>query len=116
MKLLFLCSSNINRSRTAETLFREKFPEYEIRSAGLNEKSCRDNGTTFATEAMLEAADRVFVMEEKHIGWITKATGERFRAKLVNLDIPDIYRYMDAALLDVLETKIKDGILPPPVD
>lgn len=110
MKLLFLCSSNINRSKTAETYFREIYPEHTFQSAGLNEKSCRDNGTNFATETMLETADRIFVMEEKHREWIEKATGSRFTHKLVNLDIPDVYRYMDDALQDVLAEKMKDHL------
>lgn len=105
MKILFLCSSNINRSKTAETFFREHYPQHTFASAGLNEKSCRDNGTVFATESMLEAADRIFVMEDKHLWWIVNATGNRFAHKLANLEIPDIYRYMDEALLEVLRRK-----------
>lgn len=99
MNILFLCSSNINRSKTAETYFRAHYPEHTFKSAGLNEKSCRDNGTNFATESMLAEADRIYVMEEKHRQWIEKATGNRFSAKIIVLDIPDIYQYMDAALV-----------------
>lgn len=99
MHFLFLCSSNINRSKTAETFFREKYPLHTFQSAGLNEKSCRDNGTNFATEHMLEAADRIFVMEEKHREWIEKATGTRFSAKITVLHIPDEFQYMDAGLI-----------------
>lgn len=102
MKLLFLCSSNINRSKTAETFFREQYPQHSFASAGLNEKSCRDNGTNFATEHMLKAADRIFVMEEKHREWIEKATGTRFSAKITVLHILDIYQYMDASLTALL--------------
>jgi predicted protein tyrosine phosphatase len=110
MNILFLCSSNINRSKTAETFFRELYPQHTFASAGLNEKSCRDNNTTFATESMLEKADRIFVMEDKHLWWIVNATGNRFALKLVNLEIPDVYRYMDESLLDVLRIKMKDHL------
>lgn len=40
MKILFLCTANIQRSRTAEDHFRENYPEHSYKSAGLSEKYC----------------------------------------------------------------------------
>src|SRR4029079_18854150 len=58
-RILFLCTANVDRSRTAEDLYRDD-PRYEVRSAGL---------APFATRVLdrdlLAWADRVFVMDEE---------------------------------------------------
>ena len=103
MNVLFLCTANLNRSRTAEVHFGAKDPANFYRSAGLSEKECRRNGTTLCTVAMLEWADVVFVMEDAHVRRIEQYTAQRFLNKIINLDIPDIYSFGDAALIEQLE-------------
>ena len=57
--ILFVCTANIDRSRTAEDLYRDD-PRFEVRSAGT-----APFATTPLTRELLEWADRVFVMSEK---------------------------------------------------
>jgi len=58
-RILFVCTANVDRSRTAEDLYRGD-PRYEVRSAGV---------APFATvpvdRELLRWADRVFVMSER---------------------------------------------------
>ncbi len=103
MKVLFLCTANLNRSKTAEVHFSAKDPAKKYRSAGLSEKECRRNHTTLCTEEMLLWADLVFVMEESHIRRIEQYTEQRFLRKIINLDIQDIYKFMEPALIEELE-------------
>jgi predicted protein tyrosine phosphatase len=57
--ILFVCTANVDRSRTAEDLYRED-PRYEVRSAGT-----APFAKTPLTRELMEWADRVFVMSER---------------------------------------------------
>lgn len=103
MNVLFLCTANLNRSKTAEVHFSAKDPAHVYRSAGLSEKECSRNGTTLCTEAMLAWAEVIFVMEDSHARRIEEYTGQRFLKKVVNLDIPDVYKFGETALIEKLE-------------
>jgi len=97
-KVLFICAQNINRSKTAERVFRN---EYYTRSAGLyNPKP--------VTKRQLEWADVVIVMEEAHRKEIGLLYPELYlKKKIIVLDIPDNYRYMQPELVKMLEKNIK---------
>lgn len=103
MNILFLCTANLNRSATAEAHFAAKYPAHTYRSAGLSEKECRRNGTTLCTEDMMKWADVIFVMENSHIHRIEQYTDQRFLKKIINLDIPDVFKFGEAALIEQLE-------------
>src|SRR3989338_3112710 len=103
MNILFLCTANLNRSKTAEVHFAAKESSHVYRSAGLSEKECHRNQTTLCTETMLEQADLIFVMEDSHIRRIEQYTEQRFLKKIINLDIQDIYKFMEPALIEQLE-------------
>ncbi len=100
-KLLFLCSRNLWRSPTAEALFKDH-PRYEARSAGT------ENGARIKlTAGHLGWADLIFCMEKKHAARVN----ERFAAELgdkplVILRVPDDYRFMDPALVDLLQSEL----------
>ena len=99
--VLFICSQNRLRSPTAEQLFAQR-PDIEVASAGTNS----DADTPLSPE-LVEWADVIFVMEKIHR---TKLQ-QRFRASLkskrvVCLDIPDKYGFMDQALVRLLETRV----------
>ncbi|HEV7500347.1 MAG TPA: protein tyrosine phosphatase [Vicinamibacteria bacterium] len=57
--ILFICTANVDRSRTAEDLYRDD-PRYDVRSAGT-----APFATTPVTRDLLQWADRVFVMCER---------------------------------------------------
>ena len=105
-KFLFICSANKDRSKTAEDYFSEKFPEIEFISAGTNRKICEQEGTNPLTEDMLEWAEKVFVMEEKHRQWIKTNIKGKYDHKISVLGIPDIYVYGGKNLIDILRQKI----------
>ena len=102
MKILFLCTANIQRSRTAEDLFREEMPQHVYRSAGLSEKECKRNHTTLCTEEMLVWADKVYVFEQMHLERIQAHTDDKYIDKIHCLDIEDVYQYMQPELIILL--------------
>jgi predicted protein tyrosine phosphatase len=75
-KVLFVCTGNVDRSRTAEDLYAED-PRYEVRSAGT---------APFAkaplTRELVAWADRIFVMCER----------EDAHESLIRMRFPDVKR------------------------
>lgn len=108
MNILFLCTANKNSSKTAEVYFSEKYPQYDIRSAGLSIKLCTKEKSTLATIEMLEWADKIFVMEDMHIERINQNSAINFDEKLVNIDIPDIYKFMEEELIMLLQKRVNE--------
>jgi predicted protein tyrosine phosphatase len=106
MKILFICSANKQRSKTAEDYFAVKFPEHEFLSAGTNLKICRKEGTIELTEDLLKWSDKVYVMEKKHLDQIQKHIDSKYYSKITVLHIPDFYKYYDADLTTILEERI----------
>jgi len=106
MNVLFVCSANKLRSRTADDYFSAKYPDINFQSAGTNHKTCRKEGTTLLEEEMLEWADVVYVMENKHKNEIGKHVGSKYNKKIVILYIPDDYDYYQRELIQLLENRI----------
>lgn len=100
-KLLFLCSQNKLRSPTAEAVFCE-YPGFKVESAGLD----RTAENPVSTEA-IEWADIIFVMEKSHKSKLSKNFQPFLKGKrVICLDIPDEYEYMQADLIDLLKRKV----------
>jgi predicted protein tyrosine phosphatase len=106
LKILFVCSANKQRSKTAEDYFASKYSSHDFLSAGTNAKICRKEGTTELTEDLLIWAEVVYVMEQRHLDQIQKHTGSTYYSKVRVLHIPDVYKYYDASLIDVLKEKV----------
>ncbi|BBW90867.1 hypothetical protein PS1M3_09540 [Pseudoalteromonas sp. PS1M3] len=106
MNILFLCTSNINRSRTAQELFSALDNGNIYKSAGLSKKYVSKAGTTLCTEDMLDWADKIYVFEKKQIDRIRKHTGEKNLHKISNLDIEDKYQYFQRELVLLLLQKL----------
>lgn len=107
MKILFLCTSNKNRSKTAEKVFSEMTP-HDVASAGLSAKYCEKEQGVLCTESMLKDADIVYVFEEAHLERIQQHTGSKYTNKIVNLGIDDVYTFMDDSLIELLQSKCAD--------
>lgn len=105
-KILFVCSANKQRSITASDYFSEKLATFEFDSAGTNHKICKKEGTQLLTESLMEWADLVLVMEEKHRRVITENGGSHFGKKIKVLAIPDRYKYYQNELIELLEAKV----------
>jgi len=96
--VLFICSRNEWRSRTAETLFRNS-QQMSVKSAGTS-KTARIR----VSRSLIDWSEIIFVMEPKHRTILQDQFGEALMGKrLIVLDIPDEYRYMDEDLVRELE-------------
>ena len=101
MNILFICSRNKWRSPTAETIYKN-YSELNVKSAG-TEPSARIKITAKA----IIWADLIFVMEKKHKQRIQeKFSFEIANKKIINLDIPDDYQYMDPELIEEIKSKV----------
>ncbi len=110
-QLLFVCSQNRWRSLTAERLF-DGHPHRLARSAG-TEPGARVR----VAAGHLGWADVVFVMEKKHADRLRAKFGEALRGKpVINLRIPDDYRFQDPALVALLRERLRDYLPKNPPD
>lgn len=100
MNVLFICSQNRLRSPTAEQIFSSE-SGLEVTSAGLNNDA--ENPTTSEVVAW---ADVVFVMERAQRTKLQKRFKKHLRARVICLDIPDNYEFMDEELVRLLKTKV----------
>lgn len=101
MNLLFLCSQNKRRSLTAEKLF-DGFKGHSARSAGTE-----NNARIKVTAGLIGWADVVFCMEKKHLRRIREKFAEELNdKKIVCLNIPDDYEFMDEELQELLLSEV----------
>lgn len=106
-RILFICSRNRWRSPTAEQVFSER-ANIECSSAGLS-----PDAENPLTPELVEWAQTIFVMERIHRAKLAS----QFKAHLADkrvicLDIPDKYKFMDPALVKLLRAKVT-RFLPP---
>ena len=102
-KLLFVCTENIQRSRTAEDLYKDD-SRFEVKSAGVSVAA-----TQPLTRKLLEWADYIYVMEESHKQYIHDEYPDIYKKKRIRcLYIDDIYYYMDAKLVAIIKEKMSD--------
>jgi predicted protein tyrosine phosphatase len=108
-KILFVCTANVDRSRTAEDLYKDD-PRFEVRSAGT---------APFANNPvdreLLRWADRIFVMSEREDGHQSLL---RFRfpdvhRPVVDLDIEDRWRRGHPELVRRLLKALRSHLGPP---
>lgn len=100
-KLLFLCSKNKLRSPTAEAVFCD-VDGWQVASAGIS----RDAEVRVSVED-IEWADIIFVMEKVHKRKLAENFGGVIKnQKVISLDIPDDYAYMDELLVELLQSKV----------
>ena len=101
MHVLFICSRNRLRSPTAEHVF-ASWPGIETASAGLS-----PDADVPVTPELLDWANLIFVVERRHRSKLTTTFGSHLKAqRLVCLDIPDDYEFMDPALVELLKTRV----------
>ncbi len=99
-RVLFLCSRPRLRSPTAAAVFAH-WPDLEVDSAGL-----ADDAETPLSADQLAWADLVVVMEGAHRRRLQARHGAHLRGKrVVCLDIPDRYDYMQPELVELLLRK-----------
>jgi predicted protein tyrosine phosphatase len=100
-KVLFICSQNRLRSPTAEHVFSNR-SGFEVASAGLN-----PDAETPVCSGLLEWCDVIFVMEKTHRNKLSKKFRAHLKGKrVICLDIPDEFEFMDPSLIRLLEAKV----------
>lgn len=93
--ILFVCTANVDRSRTAEDLYRHD-PRFDVRSAGT-----APFAKTPLTRELLLWADRVFVMcerEDRHRTLIKMRFPDLDRP-VIDLDVEDRWHRGDPELI-----------------
>jgi predicted protein tyrosine phosphatase len=100
-RALFICTQNRLRSPTAEPVF-ATWPGVETDSAGVG----NDADVPLSPE-QLAWAEIVFVMEKAHRNRLSAKFQRHLNGKrIVCLDIPDNYAYMQPELVRLLEKKV----------
>ena len=85
------------------------FLDYEVKSAGTSPQA-----RVRVSESQIGWADLIIVMEKKHGRKLKENFGEAMRGKrVVCLNLPDIYRYMEPALVDELRTRLREHVEVP---
>ncbi|MFM7330611.1 MAG: low molecular weight protein tyrosine phosphatase family protein [Brachymonas sp.] len=107
LKVLFVCGKNQWRSPSAEQIFSER-DDLQCDSAGVS-----NDAQTLVSAEQIEWADMIFVMEKQHRAKLSV----RFKPylsgkKMICLNIPDHYKFMDSALVKLLHQKVTP-FLPP---
>ncbi len=103
LQVLFVCGKNRLRSPTAESVFSE-YAGLEVDSAGID----RDAEVPVGIESV-EWADIIFVMEKTHQRKLRekfKSSSVMHNKKIVCLNIPDNYEYMQLELVELLKKKV----------
>ena len=101
MKILFVCSRNEWRSRTAEKIFKDN-GHHEIRSAGT-----APDARIKMNEKLIMWADLIFVMEKRHKEILQQRFPQALAGKeVIILGIEDNYEYMDAELIEILSASV----------
>lgn len=101
-RILFVCGKNQWRSPTAEKIYRND-PRMQVRSAGLSPKSTRK-----LQAEDLEWADIVLVMEYKHLSRIRDRMRGMRLPRMLSLNIPDQYQFMDQDLIRLLNERVEE--------
>jgi len=104
-KMLFVCTGNVDRSRTAQDLLSGK-DAFEVRSAGTWEWAVRR-----ISKEDIDWADRIFAMEAFHkeaMLRLSPGSGD----KITVLDIPNMFQRGDPGLVELLKQRLsKHGIV-----
>ncbi|MGE0281663.1 MAG: low molecular weight protein tyrosine phosphatase family protein [Rhizobiaceae bacterium] len=99
--ILFVCSANRLRSPTAEQVF-AKLDHIEVASAGTNQ-----DAVTPLDGELIEWADIIFVMEKAHRDKLRRNFRKQLKsARVICLNIPDEYQFMEPELVTILERKV----------
>ena len=108
--ILFVCSANKDRSKTAEDYFSRLYPELNFESCGTNLHLCQIKGTNPISETIVDRADIIYAMESKHKEQINSYTKAKHVKKIIVLGIQDRYLYYQKDLIELLFEKLDDQL------
>ena len=100
--VLFICRWNRSRSATAERVF-SKRSDLDVRSAGTS-----DDALVRVNQRMLEWADDIFIMDPSQRQALQAMFPDHpALERLVCLEIPDDYVFLQPELVALLEDKVR---------
>ena len=100
LKILFICTLNRMRSATAEKIFADD-DRFEVASAGTDLYADK-----VISPELLNWADRIVIMEKHHSRFIKRSSRTFTKTKkIVCLNIPDHYHFMQPELISALLKK-----------
>lgn len=100
-KILFICSQNKLRSRTAHELFARN-DSIEVDSAGTD-----PDANVVVEPDHIEWAEVIYVMEDHHARRLKRMFGSGLKGKrIITLNIPDDYAFMDPDLIAIFREKL----------
>lgn len=100
-RVLFICTGNIDRSPTAETLLKRK-EGFEVQSAGTSILAPKR-----MSKGLLDWADVIFAMEDRHRA-AALSLNPQAGNKIIVLNVPDVYRRDEPELIETLKTKLAE--------
>ncbi|MBY0582255.1 MAG: low molecular weight protein tyrosine phosphatase family protein [Sphingomonas sp.] len=107
-RFLFVCSQNRLRSPTAEQVFSHR-TDIEVASAGTN-----NDAENPLTDELIQWADVIVVMEKSHREKVQRKFGRSIGGRrMICLDIPDDYIFMDPQLVRLLEARMARHLQKP---
>ena len=99
--VLFICGRNRLRSPTAEAVFAD-WPGIEVASAGIS-----PDAESPVTPEALGWAELIFVMDRNQRAKLSSRFRKHLKGKrIICLDIPDRYSFMDPDLVELLNSKV----------
>ena len=106
MKILFICSANVDRSPTAARIYKDH-PGLEVESAGTAWYA-----QTPVNEELLRWADAILCMEKRQKQMIVEDFSAIVSDKLIDyLDIEDVYPFMHPTLVEIIKEKTDAWLL-----
>ena len=108
-RVLFVCTANVDRSATAEDLYRYD-PRYDVRSAGVAPFAVQP-----VTRDLLLWADRIFVMNEREDQHRTllRIRFPDVDRPVIDLDVRDLWRRGNPELVTLLLRRLKPHLGAP---
>lgn len=101
MNILFVCTSNKDRSPALEEYFTNNYPNHSFGSAGINKYFTSKKGTTYIDEIMLPAIDIIVYAESIH--------RTRLHEIFESEESPVKLRYVSDKILGVIAKGDEDG-------
>lgn len=97
-KVLCLCSAGMLRSPTVANVLHSLYG-YNTRAAGVTD----DFALIPVDEILCVWADEIVVVDSHVRGMFTFKFGEGYNSKITQLNIPDIYEWNDAKLIEIIK-------------
>lgn len=111
LNILFLCTSNKDRSPVLEQYFCANYPKHSYRSAGINKYFCEKKKTHYLTDEDIQWADLIVYAENIHLEVIQKKFSVPTK-HLVNGVILNCGEYSQGCIGEDYLTKAEEKLKP----